>query len=80
MVETAFPRQRAMWECLWESKARSSLFREALHIMFAKQALPLGLPLLLSHREHCVVEGTTGDVVCLFVLLAGSPELSPSSL
>jgi len=49
--------------------------------MFAKLAHPLGLPLLPSRSEYCmvVVEGTTGDVECLFALLTGSSELSPSS-
>lgn len=49
--------------------------------MFAKPALPLGLPLLPSHREYhlVVVDETTGDVVCLSALLTGSSELSPSS-
>lgn len=32
MVETVFPRQKVVWESLWESKERSSLFQEALRI------------------------------------------------
>lgn len=69
MVETAFPWQRAMWECLWESINQCLLNRP----------FPWDYPSCFP-TEYCVVEGTMGDVVCLSVLLAGSSELSPSPL
>lgn len=83
-VETAFPGQKEVWECWWESKARSFLFREGLCIY--KCLLNCG-PSLGSWIASCFSTGSIvwwwgrgpGGILCV-CLLTDSSQLSPTSL